>query len=459
MIINVTDGENGGSAVPSEREHLQKNQHRVTAVAPWLREHEACSIPGGRLSNCSNAIVPEAIDGVSPDAPAWAAEAARSATMQALDERLDAGSRPTAVDAVRHVVEVYALAILRGRYREVPPKPIELPTETLHSIRYAVHQNIPLYIFLRAVWIAHSCTIERLLDGAETEGANRRMTPRSRQSTERIAVYTDRFSTRITQVYVASEEERKTGGLAASRARMVKDVLVGHPVDRADAEWILGLDLADHHLSAVLWASPDSGVSTDRLDRFAAELACALGARRSLIMSAGPLKSWMWISWPRPPEAGLAMRARAALSPPVGVRASIGPVASGIAGLRRSHLSAQAAERLAGDLATSWLCEYADVAVVSLVTHDAQQAQWFVEETLGDLGQPGCRFAELRETLRVYLSFERSRVRAAESLHVARNTVAYRVEKAMKLLGRPITGDPLKIRLALEVARILPPAP
>jgi DNA-binding PucR family transcriptional regulator len=58
--------------------------------------------------------------------------------------------------------------------------------------------------------------------------------------------------------------------------------------------------------------------------------------------------------------------------------------------------------------------------------------------------------------LRIYLAFGRSRARAAERLHIARNTVAYRVEKATRMLDRPITEDPLKVRLALEISRVLP---
>jgi len=106
------------------------------------------------------------------------------------------------------------------------------------------------------------------------------------------------------------------------------------------------------------------------------------------------------------------------LTPPPGVRASMGPVAAGVTGFQRSHLGAQAAARVAattGELGNSWYFNYADLAVVSLATCDPQQARWFVEETLGALGQPGPRRAELRETLRVYLAFGRSRLRAPTS--------------------------------------------
>lgn len=269
--------------------------------------------------------------------------------------------------------------------------------------------------------------------------------------------YAESFSAQISHVYV-TEEDRRSGGLSVARERLVTDVVAGRPVDHADAEWVLGLDLAHHHLAVVLWALPGTEVSDEQLDWFAIELARALGSRRPLIVPSGPARAWIWTSWPCPPEDGLVARACKTLSPPPGIRASIGPVAAGLTGFRRSHLGAQAAAKVAsaGEWGSSWFYNYADLAVVSLVTSDPQQARWFVEETLGALGQPGRRLAELRETLRVYLAFGRSRVRAAERLHVARNTVAYRVDKAVSLLGQQINEDELRVRLALEIARVLP---
>ena len=269
--------------------------------------------------------------------------------------------------------------------------------------------------------------------------------------------YTEIFSARIAHVYV-TEEDKRTGGLSVARELLVNDVIAERPVDPADAEWVLGLNLAHHHLAVVLQALPGTEVSTEQVDRFAIELARALGSHRPLIVPSGPAGAWIWISWPRPPEDGFVTQVCKTLAPLPEIRASMGPVAAGLTGFRRSHLGAQAAARVASaeEWGSSWFYDYADVAVVSLLTSDPQQARWFVEETLGALGQPGRRPAELRETLRVYLAFGRSRVRAAERLHVARNTVAYRVDKAVALLGRQISRDELPVRLALEIARVLP---
>jgi DNA-binding PucR family transcriptional regulator len=60
----------------------------------------------------------------------------------------------------------------------------------------------------------------------------------------------------------------------------------------------------------------------------------------------------------------------------------------------------------------------------------------------------------LRETLRLYLAGGRSRQQVAAAMYINRNTVAYRVQKASQLLGRPIEEDAFEVRLALEIARV-----
>ncbi len=93
-----------------------------------------------------------------------------------------------------------------------------------------------------------------------------------------------------------------------------------------------------------------------------------------------------------------------------------------------------------------------------LATADDEQARWYAEDVLGKLLADDERTKELRETLRVYLACERSPQTAAERLHIGRNTVTYRVHRAEDLLGHPI-GDPMELRLALEIARTQGPQP
>ena len=59
--------------------------------------------------------------------------------------------------------------------------------------------------------------------------------------------------------------------------------------------------------------------------------------------------------------------------------------------------------------------------------------------------------AALRATLKSYLDNERSLAASAAQLHIAKNTVLYRVRKAEQLLGRPLHQDRLRLSVALFV--------
>lgn len=137
--------------------------------------------------------------------------------------------------------------------------------------------------------------------------------------------------------------------------------------------------------------------------------------------------------------------------------AALGPVGYGVEGFRRSHRGARESQRVPDFGHTGRLCDYADVSTAALLTADVEHARWFAARVLGGLGADDPRVRELRETLRVYLAEGRSPQGAAERLFVARNTVTYRVRRAVELLGRPLEQDALELRMALEIVRLLGP--
>ena len=94
---------------------------------------------------------------------------------------------------------------------------------------------------------------------------------------------------------------------------------------------------------------------------------------------------------------------------------------------------------------------------LSLITSDLERARWYAEETLGALLAPGERVRVLRETLRVYLGCGLSGREAGRRLFISRNTVQYRLQRAEEILGRPVAQDPMRLWLALEIARLVPP--
>ncbi|WP_328727388.1 PucR family transcriptional regulator [Streptomyces sp. NBC_00259] len=186
-------------------------------------------------------------------------------------------------------------------------------------------------------------------------------------------------------------------------------------------------------------------------------MACSLEAARTLIIPAHDNSVWVWFAVSGETAEDHIRHLRSSLPEPAGVRAALGPPAPGPHGMRRSHLGALQAQRMALHASGSWLCDYQDIRLAALVTADSEHARWFVQEVLGPLASEGARLRELRETLRVYLAEERSTRTAAERLHIARNTVTYRVKRAEELLPVTTTAvSSLEVRVALEIAAASP---
>lgn len=241
------------------------------------------------------------------------------------------------------------------------------------------------------------------------------------------------------------------GSSVDERRRLLVQILADGDTDCCEVERKLGLRLSDYHWAAVLCSVPGCGLTADDLVRFALTVSQAVGGARPLVAMNGTSEVWMWTRWARPPESKAIAAVRDRLSAVDGLQVGVGPVAKGAAGFRHSLLGARAAWHSA-DSDARW-CTYEDVSAVSLLTRDAEHAQWFLAEVLGELGGGGPRLATLRETLRLYLATGRSRQQVAAAMYINRNTVAYRVQKATELLGRPIGEDDFEVRLALEVAR------
>jgi DNA-binding PucR family transcriptional regulator len=163
------------------------------------------------------------------------------------------------------------------------------------------------------------------------------------------------------------------------------------------------------------------------------------------------------------PPADGAARTLATVDLPPWLLLCIGPVAPGADGLRlgiQGALEARDIARHPGRGSVSGkradIVTYDAVGVVALMLRDVPRLIRFVKATLGDLAKQSRRNEEVRSTLVAFLLHGRSRKKAAEILHVAPNTVAYRVEQAQSLMPRTPDSDLLATLLALRVLEILP---
>jgi DNA-binding PucR family transcriptional regulator len=89
---------------------------------------------------------------------------------------------------------------------------------------------------------------------------------------------------------------------------------------------------------------------------------------------------------------------------------------------------------------------------------DLESARRLVATSLGRLAGDSEQAERLRHTVQVFLAEKGSYLATAERLHLHKNTVKYRVDKAMEGRGRPVAEDRFDLELALMACDRLGPA-
>ncbi len=103
-----------------------------------------------------------------------------------------------------------------------------------------------------------------------------------------------------------------------------------------------------------------------------------------------------------------------------------------------------------------WIENPDDLAVERLMLADDELLQTIVDRELGPLLADARMGDELVRTLRIYFDAGENMRETARRLHLANRTVAYRLERISRLLGRPLDGDVRqRLVVALLARRIL----
>ena len=202
----------------------------------------------------------------------------------------------------------------------------------------------------------------------------------------------------------------------------------------------------------ILWTTEPVANEPDmmRLERFGFEVAESLSIDSPLFIAADQNTGWAWLSLKSSPADPIAEIRR--LADHRAIRVAVGTIESGVAGFRESHRRAQDARKVAvaGPTARSVVAaSEPEVRVAALMVDDLGRTREWVRTTLGPLAGSTTGDAKLRETLRIFLREGSSHTAAAEHLALHRNTVGYRVNKAVQRRGRPITGDQIEVEMAL----------
>lgn len=238
---------------------------------------------------------------------------------------------------------------------------------------------------------------------------------------------------------------RGRGAGLSNRLDAVLDRVI---TDAQTAERALNYALSGSHVAFIAWLDdPNRPLELSDAERTVAALQ---GVRDALLV---PRDERTLFGWLHTPDGAHFDEWMEVAREQAESRIAFGEVAEGLEGFRLSHLQAQSAGAV---LAASrrreptMVARYRDVAALTFLVERQAESKGWVEQVLGDLALPGEDLERLRETLSVFLDEGGNTIATGAKLFVHRNTVKYRVDKALTLLPEPLSGSRLEVALALR---------
>jgi DNA-binding PucR family transcriptional regulator len=310
---------------------------------------------------------------------------------------------------------------------------------------------------------------QQVLDWAFAEIARQEPDPKVAFAAGQIVMDTTfRYIDRISEQVVAAYETERVRWLAnrnMMRAAALRELLDGAKVDVATAESALGYRLRQHHLGVVVWtSSPSSPTTLRELERSVNRLGKELGvAGQPLFIPQDRSCGWGWLPLGRASRAGAPDELDRLLdgSDPA-IHLAVGNPAAGATGFRVTHLEAGRAQQvaLAARERALRITSFTDpqVRAAALLAADLGAARRLVESALGPLAADTEQAGRLRDTLLTFLAEKGSYTATSERLHLHKNTVKYRVDRAVEERNRPLDDERLDLELALIACRWLGPS-
>ncbi len=368
------------------------------------------------------------------------------------------------VELLRASAESNVETLLHLIQHAIPMKGIEPPPAAVAYAQRLAQRGTSSNALVRAYRLGQ----RRVVDLAFTEIARQESDPAvayaAAQLLHNLAFsYIDQVSEKVVAVY-ESERESWLANRNTVRAAMLASLLDGDQrIDLAVAENALGYRLRQNHLGVLLW-DDDHGSTTTALrslEAVASAIGDAVGgAGPALFIPQDRSLGWAWIPLGHGTiEVDITGVQRQVALGGSSVRVALGGVGSAVSGFRSTHLEAARAQTvatIAGERAaivTSY--DEPGVRAAALLAGDIASARDLVSQALGQLATDNDAAERLRDTLLVFLGQGGSYQAAGELLHVHRNTVKYRVDRAIELRGRPLDDDRFNLELALIACRWL----
>ncbi|MGN7135014.1 PucR family transcriptional regulator [Rhodococcoides corynebacterioides] len=347
--------------------------------------------------------------------------------------------------------------ILHALQYDISGDGFEPPAAAFEYARRLAQRGVPVNALVRAYRLGQQFLLDRAFHVSLATPATEAVRVRAYAVlVDAVFDYIDWISQRVVVVY-ETERESWLADRESARLNAVLAVLDGGGSPEA-VERMAGYRVSGRHLAVVCW-SADPAPGTERVQRFTTSirwLASQLGSLSPpLVVVRDGATAWGWVQLTGTDDMSIHSaldRIAASTESAVGPRFAVGTVAGGVEGFLRSHHQALRTHHVAVLGARGRALERYDqpgLAVVDLCAPDPTALRIWILEVLGPgLAADTANAERLRETLRVYLSCERSLAAAAARMTMHKNSIRYRVDNAEKLLPRPLNSD----RLAVEVA-------
>jgi len=343
-------------------------------------------------------------------------------------------------------------ACLQIMQHRIDPAAVGAPAVAVEYARRLAQRGTPLTALLRAYRLGHGRLSDWLLtELAEHTGDAETITATALSLSRIVAGYLDQTSAEIVAGY-SGERENWLRKRNAARAARIRDLLSGKRISMSAAEAALGCRLRQYHVGLVCWTAVGDSVS--RLEHAISHVAAEVAASGDpVFLPRDESSAWAWL------PLGIRDRFDAAGAASAGADGDLyfafGDAAQGVTGFRLTHQQALAAQAVALAAGTPpRVVTFGEVAPVAMMLGSADLLRAWVLATLADLATDDEHHALLRGTLLVFLQSGRSYKATAEQLTLHKNTVQYRIGKAVESLGRP-AGENQDVELALRASHWL----
>jgi DNA-binding PucR family transcriptional regulator len=345
--------------------------------------------------------------------------------------------------------------MLRALRFDIAVERVEAPTAALEYARRLAQHGVPVNALVRAYRLGQRRMTELIFDELRATDIPESMRVAVIEAmTAAIFAYIDWMSQQVVGVY-EDERERWLENQNSLRGVRVREILAAtKSIDVDVATTSIRYPLQWHHVGLVMWFPDSEGDELPRLQRFLRDVGEGAGVDASpLFVAADRSCGWAWLPYRAAVDDAVETIRRFAQSRPDSPSLTIGTLAGGIDGFRRSHREAEEARGVA--IVREWrgptviAASDPGLSVVARLGADVACIREWVAGVLGDLAGDTENDARLRDTLRVFLSCGSSYKLAAEELNMHFNTVKYRVGRAVARRGREIGSDRLDVELAL----------